>query len=51
MPIEIPKDKWPGAVRTITLGATAHEGGTHAHAIAVGGWEARPIVPCGAKVP
>ncbi len=28
MPIEIPKDKWPGSVRQVTLGATAAEGGT-----------------------
>ncbi len=28
MPIEIPKDKWPGSVREVTIGATAAEGGT-----------------------
>ena len=28
MPVELSKDKWPGAVRTITLGATAADGGT-----------------------
>ena len=37
MPIEIPKDKWPGAVRTVTLGATAAEGGTRSHTVTVGG--------------
>ena len=28
MPVEIPKDKWPGNVREITIGATEAEGGT-----------------------
>jgi CO dehydrogenase/acetyl-CoA synthase delta subunit len=27
MPIEIIKDKWPGSVRTVTIGATEEEGG------------------------
>ncbi len=27
MPIEIPKDNWPGTVRTVTIGATAADGG------------------------
>ncbi len=27
MPIELPVDKWPGAVRTVTLGALSTEGG------------------------
>ena len=25
MPVEIPKDKWPGAVRVVTLGNTAQD--------------------------
>ena len=51
MPIEIPKDKWPGAVRTITLGATAQDGGTRSHAITVGGEKALPFMPFQAEVP
>lgn len=51
MPIEIPKDKWPGAVRTITLGATAAEGGTRAHAVTVGGEKALPFMHFEAEVP
>ena len=27
MPVDIPKDKWPGSIKTITIGATAAEGG------------------------
>ena len=37
MPVEIPKDKWAGAVRTITIGATPEDGGTRSHSITVGG--------------
>src|SRR3972149_3227851 len=51
MPIEIPKDKWSGAVRTITLGATAAEGGTRAQAVTVGGEKALPFMHFEAEVP
>ena len=44
MPVELTKDKWPGAVRTITLGATAAEGGTRAHTVTVGGETALPYM-------
>lgn len=44
MPIEIPKDKWPGSVRTATLGATAAEGGTRARVVKVGGQTAMPFM-------
>ncbi len=44
MPIEIPVDKWPGAVRKITLGATKAEGGTRSHTITVGGQKAMPFM-------
>lgn len=40
MPIEIPKDTWPGTVRKVTLGATAADGGTRAHTVTVGGEKA-----------
>jgi acetyl-CoA decarbonylase/synthase complex subunit delta len=39
MSIEIPKDKWPGAVKTVTLGATAESGGSRAEVVTVGGEE------------
>ena len=44
MPIEIPKDKWPGSVREITLGATAAEGGTRAQTVTVGGEKTLPFM-------
>ncbi len=51
MPIEIPKDKWAGAVRPITLGATAAEGGTRAQAVTVGGEKALPFMHFEAETP
>ncbi len=44
MPVEIPKDKWPGSVRSVTLGATRAEGGTRAHTITVGGEKGMPFL-------
>lgn len=40
MPIEIPKDTWPGMVRNVTLGATPAEGGTRTRVVTVGGEKA-----------
>ncbi|MDX1687580.1 MAG: acetyl-CoA decarbonylase/synthase complex subunit delta [Candidatus Promineifilaceae bacterium] len=51
MPIEIPKDKWPGAVRTVTLGATAADGGTRSHTVTVGGETALPFLHFEAEMP
>jgi acetyl-CoA decarbonylase/synthase complex subunit delta len=42
MPVEIPKDKWLGQVRNITLGATAQDGGTRAQTVTVGGQKTLP---------
>ena len=44
MPIEIPVEKWPGAVRTVVLGATASDGGTRSHTITVGGEKTLPYL-------
>ena len=44
MPVEIPKDKWTGKVRTVTLGATAAEGGTRSKSIVVGGDTTMPFM-------
>jgi acetyl-CoA decarbonylase/synthase complex subunit delta len=44
MPVEIPKDTWPGAVRTVTLGATAAEGGTRSRTVTVGGQKTLPYM-------
>ena len=50
MPIEIPKDKWPGSVKSITLGATG-DGGTRTSVVTVGGEKALPFMHFEAEVP
>ena len=42
MTIEIPKEKWSGKVRELTLGATREQGGTRSHTLSVGGETALP---------
>jgi acetyl-CoA decarbonylase/synthase complex subunit delta len=44
MPVEIPKDSWPGTVRAVTLGATAAQGGTRKTTVTVGGEKALPFL-------
>jgi acetyl-CoA decarbonylase/synthase complex subunit delta len=44
MSIEIPRDQWPGAVQTVTLGATAEQGGTRANVVTVGGEQTLPFM-------
>ncbi len=44
MPIELPKDKYPGSVRTVTLGATAATGGSRAFTVTVGGEKNLPFL-------
>jgi len=51
MPIEIPKEKWLGAVRTVTLGATPAEGGTRARTVTVGGEKALPFLQFEGEIP
>ena len=51
MPIEIPIDKWPGSVRTITIGATQSEGGTRKQTVVVGGEKAMPYMHFESEVP
>ncbi len=41
---EILKEKWAGAVREVTIGATAAEGGTRSKAITIGGDKAMPFM-------
>jgi len=43
MAIEIPKEKWSGSVRAVTLGATRDQGGTRASTLTVGGETALPF--------
>jgi acetyl-CoA decarbonylase/synthase complex subunit delta len=51
MPIEIPKDKWPGSIKKVTLGATAAEGGTRSKSITVGGQTCMPYLHYEAPMP
>lgn len=51
MPIEIPKDKWPGEVRVVTIGATAADGGTRTSTVTVGGEKALPFMHFEAEMP
>jgi acetyl-CoA decarbonylase/synthase complex subunit delta len=44
MPVEIPKDKWPGSIKTITIGATAAEGGTRSRSVTLGGQTTMPYL-------
>jgi acetyl-CoA decarbonylase/synthase complex subunit delta len=51
MPVEIPKDKWPGSIKTITIGATAAEGGTRSRTINLGGQTTMPYLQFEAPTP
>lgn len=51
MPIDTPKDKWPGSVRTVTIGATAAEGGTRAKTVTIGGQTTMPYLQFEAPTP
>jgi acetyl-CoA decarbonylase/synthase complex subunit delta len=42
--VEIPKDKWAGKVRELTLGATAADGGTRQKTVTVGGAASLPFL-------
>ena len=51
MPVEIPKEKWLGSVRTVTLGATAADGGTRARTVTVGGEKTLPFLQFEGEIP
>jgi acetyl-CoA synthase len=42
--VDVPKEKWTGAVREITLGATEADGGTRSKTITVGGQTTLPFL-------
>ncbi|NIM04942.1 MAG: hypothetical protein GTN65_04835, partial [Armatimonadetes bacterium] len=48
---EILKEKWSGAVREVTIGATAEEGGTRTHTVTVGGETAMPFMHFEGSIP
>jgi len=49
--IEIPKEKWGGKVREVTLGATAANGGTRAKTVTVGGETTLPFLHFEGEIP
>ncbi len=51
MPIEMVKDKWPGVVREVTIGATRDDGGTRTWTITVGGEKSLPFMHFEAEMP
>jgi acetyl-CoA decarbonylase/synthase, CODH/ACS complex subunit delta len=51
MAVEIVKDSWAGSVRTVTLGATAENGGTRSRVVKVGGQKALPFCHFEAETP
>lgn len=51
MSVEIPKDKWPGMVREVSIGATSADGGTRSKVITVGGEKTLPFLHFDEKMP
>jgi acetyl-CoA decarbonylase/synthase complex subunit delta len=51
MTIEIPKEKWSGRVREVTLGATSADGGTRARTLTVGGESTLPYLYFEGEIP
>jgi acetyl-CoA decarbonylase/synthase complex subunit delta len=51
MPIEIPKDKWPGSIKSVTIGATAADGGTRTSTVTLGGQTTLPYMQFEAPTP
>jgi acetyl-CoA decarbonylase/synthase complex subunit delta len=51
MPVEIPKDKWAGKIRTVTIGATSADGGTRSKVLTVGGETTLPYLQFEAPMP
>ena len=51
MPVEIPKDKWPGSVRQVVIGATPEQGGTRKRTVVVGGENCMPYMHFEGSIP
>jgi acetyl-CoA decarbonylase/synthase complex subunit delta len=49
--VEIPKEKWTGKVREVTLGATSQNGGTRGSEITVGGESTMPFLKFEGEIP
>ncbi len=51
MTVDLVKESWPGKIFTVTLGATAEEGGTRSSVVKAGGHAALPFMPGDAPSP
>jgi len=51
MTVEIPKDKYTGSVRQVTLGATADDGGTRKNTLTIGGETTMPFMQHEGEMP
>ncbi len=51
MTVEIPKEKWSGQVREVTIGATAEEGGTRTQTLTIGGETTLPFLYFEGSIP
>ncbi len=49
--VEVPKDKWAGKVREVTIGATAADGGTRTKTVTVGGQTTMPYLHFEGTIP
>ncbi|MBN1661608.1 MAG: acetyl-CoA decarbonylase/synthase complex subunit delta [Anaerolineae bacterium] len=49
--VEIPKERWTGKIREVTLGATAGEGGTRTRTVTVGGETTLPFLHFEGEMP
>jgi acetyl-CoA decarbonylase/synthase complex subunit delta len=49
--VEIPKERWTGTIREVTLGATADEGGTRSKTVSVGGETTLPFLHFEGEIP
>jgi acetyl-CoA decarbonylase/synthase complex subunit delta len=49
--VEIPKEKWTGSIREVTLGATAEDGGTRTRTVTVGGQTTLPFLHFEGEIP
>ena len=51
MTVEIPKEKWSGQVREVTIGATSDQGGTRTSTLTVGGESTLPYLQFEGSLP
>ncbi|MGD8397954.1 MAG: acetyl-CoA decarbonylase/synthase complex subunit delta [Anaerolineae bacterium] len=49
--VEIPKERWTGSIREVTLGATSSEGGTRTKTVTVGGETTLPFLHFEGEMP